>query len=121
MLKGLRGFLNFDSTGFFKDKQLMITAISKWQDFKSKEVLGTKVEIVIIQDNMNYAIKNGEQISNKFEKLTVKIAKPLNDMQNTITIDSIVTLINPTATVYGNYSENLSVKCSDIKVVKPAN
>lgn len=120
-MKGLNGFVNFDSHGFFNDKQLVVKSISEWRDFKSKEVLGTNLEIVIMQDNTKYITKNGEQISNMYEKFVVKVAKSLNDVKNTVAINSMVTLINPTATIYGEYRNQLSVKCSDIKVVKPAN
>jgi len=74
-----------------------------------------------MQDNTKYMSKKDEQISNIYEKFVVKVDKSLNDIKNKVSINSMVTLIDPISTVYGEYRNKLSVKCSDIKAVKPAN
>lgn len=52
-------------------------------------------------------------MSNRFEKLTFKVSKDVE-----IPIEAIVEPLNATAAVYGDYRNQLSVKCSDIKVLR---
>ncbi len=86
--------------------------IRKWQDFNSKEVLGSIVDTVIWEDKTSYIQKDGSITTNAFEKLPIKVSKEV-----TVPIDSFVTPINAIATVYGNYRNELSVKAEDIKVL----
>lgn len=117
-MKGLRYFNVFDSKRFFDGKVLSVSSVSVWQDYETKQIVGTKVEAVIIEDKTNYPTKNGVKISNRYQTLTFKVSKPLNDIQSRITLDMIITPVNPVCTIYGNYGENLSIKCDDVQVVK---
>jgi len=111
-MKKLMQFLRFDGPGFFGEKKLMVTACKPWADFKTKEELGTKVEVVIIEDNTAYRLKDGEQVSNIYEKVAIKVAKQL-----TVPTGTVIELVNPVCTVYGDYRDKLSVTVDDVKVV----
>lgn len=112
-MKGLAQFSRFDLDDFLADKDLAVTGLGPWKDYNSGTVLGTKVELVITRDETTYKPgKDGAQISNLFEKLTVKVPKDVN-----IPIGSLVEVINGTATVYGDYRNQLSIKAEDVKAV----
>lgn len=113
-MKGLNQFLVFDWDSFAKDKQFMVTGLSEYQDFKSKAHLGTKVECVIVFDSTPYAFKDGKEFTNRFEKITFKVSKDVD-----IPIDSRVMPKNVVATIYGEYRNQLSVKCDDIAIAVP--
>lgn len=50
-----------------------------------------------------------EHQSNRFEKLKFKVNKDI-----TIPMDAIIVSVNPVATVYGKYRNNLSVKWDNV-------
>ncbi len=103
----------FDSERFFRDKVLVATGSDLWRDFDDPaKVLGSKVEIVIYQDNTSYQQKDGQNTTNLFEKLTVKVKKP--NLQ--IAPRTRVTLVNPVCRVYGKFNENISVVADDLLV-----
>ncbi|PKY90580.1 hypothetical protein CYJ57_01585 [Falseniella ignava] len=113
-MKALNQFRHFDSQGFLKDKVLEVTQITNWVDYNTKEVLGDKVEVVILIDNTPYApTRNGEIVTNKFEKLNVKVPNAEN-----IKVGDQVTLINPVGSVYGEYQNQLSLKADGLKIIK---
>lgn len=111
-MKKINMFNNFDCEGFFKGKRLMSIGQQEWKDFKTGDVQGTKVEVVIAQDKTNYGVADGEVINNMYEKLSVKVP-----MQITVPMNVEVKLINPTATIYGDYRDKLSVTADNIEVV----
>ena len=111
-MKRLSEFMACDAETFFKDKTLQALGGSPWLDFNTKEVLGTKIPVVIIADNTAYKQKEGEVISNAYEKFDVKVKK--FNMQ--IPVNSIVTLVNPVCTVYGDFRNKLSVITDDIVI-----
>mgnify|MGYP004470857503 CR=1 FL=1 len=112
-LKKLSQFERFDAEGFFENLNLGAVGQSEWKDFITGEHKGTKVEVVIIGDKHNYNSANGQQISNIYEKLTVKVPKDID-----VPMNSHVRLVNAYATVYGNYRNQLSVTADDIEVIK---
>lgn len=113
-MKLLHQFRQFDSQKFLKDKVLEVTQITNWVDYNTKEVLGDKVEVVILVDNTPYTpTKNGETVTNKFEKLNVKVPNADN-----IKAGDQVTLINPVGSVYGEYQNQLSLKADGLKINK---
>lgn len=104
----------FDSERFFRDKVLIATGCEEWRDFDNKQnLLGTKVNVVIYQDNTSYQQKQGQVTTNMFEKLTIKVKQP----KLQIAPKSKVVLVNPTCRVYGEYSNMLSVTCDDLQVI----
>lgn len=103
----------FDSERFFRDKVLVATGSDLWRDYDDPaKVLGSKVEIVIYQDNTSYLQKDGQNTTNLFEKLTVKVKK--SNLQ--IAPRTRVTLVNPVCRVYGKFNENISIVADDLLV-----
>ncbi len=113
-MKKLNMFLQFDWDGFAKDKSFQVTDVKPLRDREHNEtVLGTVVELVILKDDTDYQTKPGEVVSNLYEKLRVKIPRSSVDVQ----VGDPVALINPVATVFGDYRNQLSVKADDILVL----
>jgi len=102
----------FDAERFFAAKRLTVTGCKPWVDFSSKATLGTKIDVVIIEDKTEYRLKDGETASNLFEKFSAKVPKQL-----AVPTGTEITLVNPVGTVYGEYNAKLSVVADDIKVV----
>lgn len=113
-MKGLNQFLNFNWGAFAEGKQFIVTGVSEYQDFDTKAHIGTKVDCVIAVDNTPYKFREGETFTNRFEKITFKVAKDVN-----IPLESRVLPKNVTASIYGEYKNQLSVKCDDIVVAVP--
>ena len=118
IMYGLAQYLRFDSTAFLKDKVLSATSCGPLKDFETKRVTGSKVVVVITKDETHYKPKaDGTAITNLFEKITVKLP---GKMGLNIPVGSVVELINPTGTVYGEYRNQLSITADDIKVIGAA-
>ena len=111
-MKHLNEFIKFDWDKFVEKKGFLVTGISELQDFESKKHLGTKIEVVIIEDGTNYKQKEGECVTNRFEKILFKIYKDVN-----VPLNSQVLPVNVSASIYGDYRNQLSVKAEDIKVI----
>lgn len=112
-MRKLRQFLKFDFDGFSKDKLFLAIGCRDWNDDKSGAHLGKKIDTVIIKDETPYEDKEGKLISNCYEKVTFKVGKDVYVPEK-----SCVVPINAEASVWGKYSENLSVKCDDIRVLQ---
>lgn len=108
-LKKLSVFKQFDNQAFFEPKSLMAMSEESWVDFDSGKKLGTKLNVVIWQDQSDYG---DPTITNVGQTLSVKIAgrEPRN-----ITTPHLVRLINPEATIYGEYQNQLSVRADDVE------
>lgn len=114
-MRGLYHYLEFLLAEFLRDKILIVTGITDWTDYATKQILGTKVETTIVKDGTVYPPgKNGEQISNLYEKLYIKIPH-----KTSVNIGEQVIPVNGKATIYGQYRNQLSVKADDIRVVQP--
>lgn len=111
-MKGLNAYICFAWAKFAEGKKFVVVNCSSWKDYATEQHLGTKVEVVISEDQTKYASKNGEPITNLYEKLTFKVSKDIK-----LPAQAIVEPINVTATVYGQYRNQLSVKCDDVKVL----
>lgn len=112
-MKGLKEFLTFDWQNFSKDKQFLVVGTGEYTEFDTKRHLGTKIESVIIADNTSYTYKD-KPFTNLYEKISFKVTKdnvdvPLNSI--------IIPAGDIKATVFGDYHNQLSVICSDIKIV----
>lgn len=113
-MKKLTQFLEFKSGAFFAEKRLQVVGLSDWSDFKTKQKLGVKVDVAIVEDRTQYDTKPGEVVSNKFEKIAVKVKKDAVAAKP----DDIVELVNPVCKVYGDYQNQLSVTCNDLRVLE---
>lgn len=115
-MKKLNQFTRFDFGAFSAGKRFLLIGQKPWADYNSGEVLGTKFELVITQDKTDYDTQpDGEAITNLYEKFTVKVPKNL-----TLPNNVEVALVNPTATVYGEFRNNLSVVADGLKVISKA-
>lgn len=103
-------FVRFDIIAFLLGKILTVTSLKTWKDYDSGKELGTAVTVAITQDETEY--RPGEQGANMFEKFTIKVPVPITNV--TVKIGDVVTPVNPVATVYGQYRNQLSVKADDI-------
>ena len=113
-MKYLNQFLKFAADPFFRGKVLTVTGIREWADFTTKEKLGWCVDTVITVDSTQYKTKNGEVGSNIYEKVTLKAtAKP------SVSIGDSVMPVNPVCTIYGDYRNQLSVRCDNVVVAAP--
>ena len=112
-MKGLTQFLEFNYPAFAKDKTFLVTGISEYQDYDTKAHLGTKVECVINSDNTVYKFKDGEEFSNVYEKITFKVSKDVKFPLKTQVVPK-----NPVASIYGEYKNQLAVKCDDMVAVQ---
>ena len=112
MMKNLGQYNIFDFESFSKGKAFEVVNCSPWVERATSKLLGTVVEVVIIKDETNYGEGKGKGL-NKYEKLKFKTTNSVS-----ITSGKIVTPINPVAKIYGEYRNQLSVTCDDIKVVE---
>jgi len=115
-MKHLSQFLKFEDDRFFKEKQLICTGVKPWYEYidnkKTDVCLGTAVQVVITDDKTAYEQKDGETVTNRFEKLSVKVAKNI-----TVPVDATVELVNPVCRIYGDYRNQLGVHADDVQVV----
>lgn len=113
-MRGLNQFNKFDWDSFSTGKKFVVTQVGDYIDYNTKEKLGTKVDVVIFSDNTPYVYKDGNIFTNRFEKLSFKCSKDLN-----IPLESIVIPKGVVATVYGEYRNQLSIKCENVEIVQP--
>lgn len=112
-MKGLREHLEFETKKFFDKKELRVIASEAWAEYVEGQVgktLGTKYKCVIATDNTAY---RNPATDNTGEQVDVKVEKPAKEFKKF----ARVSLINPTATVYGEYQNQLAVKAEDIEVL----
>lgn len=114
-MKKLSQFMRFDCEAFFREKVFQVTGASEWVDYTTKAHMGTKVDVAIIKDDTQYKLKEGETVSNLYEKLTFKVRKDVN-----VPVGAHVVPVNAAATVYGDYRNQLSVTADDIRVITPS-
>ena len=115
-LKGLNQFVPpFEFERFAAGKEFEVTGVSDWVDYEDNgKLLGTKVETTIIKDMTQYEPdKAGNPITNKYQQIVFKVGKGANFPLGTKVVAKGVT-----ATIYGEYRNQLSVKCEDIVEVK---
>lgn len=111
-MKKLREFMEFKIDKFLEGKDLRVLATEPWKEYgndKTGEIIGTKYKTIILNDNTKYNSGEDKGI-NSGESLTIKVKgepKPFKKL-------SRVELINAQASVYGEFSNLLSVKAEDI-------
>ncbi len=112
LMKKLNQFTLFDWNSFQKGKTFVCIGISPWKDFESGEIIGTKVESVIASDETNYNVKDGETVTNLYEKLVFKVNKDID-----IPINAVIHPKGVQASVFGEYRNQLSCTAEDIVIV----
>lgn len=114
-MKGTHQFERFDHQGFYADKDCTVTGISEWLDYETKKPLGWRVDTVITRDETKYRAKDGQVISNLYQPQTFKCA-----VKPDVKIGDIVEAVDVTAcTLYGQFRNQISVKCNTVRVVTP--
>ncbi|MFG1200645.1 hypothetical protein OGM84_05790 [Pediococcus acidilactici] len=94
---------------------LISQGTTPWKDFNTKEVLGTKVLVVIAKDNNHYdADKNGNIANNAYEKFSVKVSEKNLKVPANVQIK----FVNPRVTLWGDYNNQISVKASGFKIIE---
>lgn len=117
-MKKLRQFNKFDAEGFFKDKDVRVMAHEPWNEYEDGQVtkqLGTKYKCVIATDNTKYEGDDVQPDLNAGEQIDVKVPQQPKSYNKF----SRITFVNPTASVYGTFMSELSVKADDVEIVQP--
>lgn len=117
-MKYLMQFLVFCWAQFALGKVFQVTGLREWVDYTTKEKRGWCVDTVIVQDKTKYKAKAGEIGSNLYEKVTFKVEAAARPSVNIG--DSVEPVGEPTCTVFGDYRNQLSVRCAGVQVVPPA-
>lgn len=113
-MKKLAQFLRFETERFLADKALQVTEVKPWEDFDHKgKILGTTVEVVILEDKTVYETKDGEQVSNQYEKFKIKVTQ----RSVPVVVGDFVEPINPVGSVFGDHRNQLSVKADSIRKI----
>ena len=113
-MKHLNQFVKFELEVFLKDKTCVVTTVLPWEDYDTHKLLGTKVEVVFLEDNTKYNRKGGDCSTNQYEKLTIKVKKNLS-----VPVGARIEPVNAVGTVYGTYRNQLAVVAEDIRVITP--
>lgn len=117
-MKKLRQFNKFDCEAFFKDKDVRVMAQEPWNDYEDGQVtkqLGTKYKCIIATDNTKYEGKDTQPDLNAGEQIDVKVPQPPKQFKKF----SRIVFVNPTASVYGSFQSELSVKAEDVDIFPP--
>lgn len=121
-LKGLRGYEGeFKAQSFFSGLTLAVLECAEWRDRVDGQlgpIKGTRLTLVVLDDkNTEYPpAKNGAPVSNRYAQLSVKCPK----MGLSLPVDTVVELVSPTAKVWGDYRNQLSITCEDVRPVATA-
>lgn len=113
-MRGLSRFLTFLWLAFAEGKIFTVTGLRKWVDYTTKEPMGWLVDTVVTQDSTDYKCKDGEAISNLHEKVSFKVRSASKPSVN---VGDSVLPVNPECSVYGEYRNQLSVRCDDVTIV----
>ncbi|WP_130807934.1 hypothetical protein [Senegalia massiliensis] len=114
-MKKLRQFNKFDSVEFFKDKDVRVMAHEPWNEYDDGQItkqLGTKYKCVIATDNTKYDGTNVAPDLNAGEQIDVKVPHPPKDYKKF----SKIKFIDASASVYGTFMSELSVKADDVDI-----
>lgn len=110
-MKKLKQFAPFNAQLFFSKIELQFTKVEPIRE--NDKTVGFKYNLLICDDQHNY----GEESSlNIGEVIKVKIEDVNSNTK--FTFGQKVELINPRASIYGEYQNQLSVKADDVIVKK---
>ena len=111
-MRYLSQFNKFDWESFSHGKEFLVVGCGQWIDYDTKEHLGSKVDCTIYTDDTPYNQREGETMTNRFEKVTFKVRqKNIN-----VPVNSMITAHDVKATIYGEHRNQLSVTCESMTV-----
>lgn len=118
-MKGLYNFQEFNFEKFSRNIDFLFCGAETWTSYENKdEVLGTRVNLIIINDSEGRYGDKG--YTNNGEKFTVKIPNksPESDFAK-IDLMQKVEVVNPSkCSVWGEHSNNLSITAENVRPVK---
>lgn len=121
-MKALSCFTHFDLSAFLKDKVLAVKRVKSWTDYKTGEVLGTSIELIVMSDETEYPVPasvEGGEITNVGETFTVKVrGSDASMFSRFVPMATIVEVVEcERSSVWGEYRNNLTVvgKVKEIK------
>lgn len=106
-MKSLSQFRKFNFNEFANGKTFAFVNASEWKDYNTKQLLGTKVQLMVITDNTKY---DKEGVNNIGEKFTVKV--PGVELGAYLKFEPMKTAVKvncENAVVWGDYQNNLSI------------
>lgn len=112
-MKKLSQFLEFDMNEFSSGKLYQVTGIREWVDYNTKVHMGVKIDTIIAKDTTSYRQKDGELVTNQYERLTFKIKKDVK-----VPLNAYIMPINAVGIVYGEYRNQLAVTADDVKILQ---
>lgn len=116
-MKKLREFNRFDCEAFFKDKDVRVIAHENWNEYeegKATKKVGTKYKCIIVTDKTIYKGTDVVSDLNAGEQIDVKVAQEAKSYKKF----SRIKFINATASVYGSFMSELSVKAEDVEIIE---
>lgn len=119
IIKKLSSFLEFNTSNFLKDKELVFISKVDWTDFDTKKLLGIKYKVLIKSDDTQYGLdsNNKELIAiNKGESIDVKVDK--SQKEEEFEMFQPVKLVNPKGVVFGEFKNQLILSCDSIQKKK---
>ncbi|HCM88437.1 MULTISPECIES: hypothetical protein [Vagococcus] len=115
-MKKLSSFLEFNTSNFLKEKELVFISKTDWTDFDTKEFLGIKYKVLIKSDRTQYGLdSNRKEIVaiNQGESIDVKVDK--SQKEEHFEMFEPVILINPSGVVFGEFKNQLILSCDSIQ------
>lgn len=113
-MKHLYLYQKFDLPAFLNGKELTVTDCHPWKDRDTQQEMVTALDAAVTKDETAYPpTKDGRMVTNLFEKFTIKVPKSVS-----VPVGAVITIVNGTGTVYGEYRNQLSVRAEDVKVVQ---
>ncbi len=114
-MRGVHQFEHFEQEEFGATKDYTVTGVSEWLSYEEKKPMGWAISTIITRDDTQYRVKDGQSISNLYQPQVFKcFQKP------DVKIGDIVEPVEPVATLYGQFRNQISVKCKTMRVVTPA-
>lgn len=107
-MKKLNQFVEVQVDRMISNMRLMVMKSEVLKDFESGNLVGAKYTIIVWKDSNDYG---DEGISNAGETFSVKV---LNKDPKTVDQPTYVKLVNPTAVIFGEYRNQLSVTATDV-------
>src|SRR5699024_4549709 len=114
-MKKIRGFNKFDREASFKDKDVRVMAHEAWNEYDDGKItkeLDTKYKYVIATDKTEYQGKDVPPDLNSGEQIDVNVTQQPKYYKKF----SRITFVNPSASVYGTFQSELSVKADDVEI-----